>query len=184
MINAQTVNKLSSALKPITDEQEANAAVALILRATDEYFQILLVKRVQNAKDPWSGQMALPGGKREVKDVNLKATIIRETFEETRLHIEKGRFLGVTSVVYSSPVLDLCILPFVVILPQEQSIKLNANELESFMWVPVEKLARSKATTHVRIDKVPAFVFEGAVVWGITHRILSDFLEIIEKANT
>lgn len=182
MINAQTIAKLPSVLRPVTEEQQANAAVALILRPADEDYQVLLVKRVQNPKDPWSGQMALPGGKREASDTNLKATVIRETFEETGLHIENAQFLGVTTSVYSKPVVGFCILPFVVVLSQPQEIKLSTSELDSFMWVPIRKLQQSKATAQVRVDKVPAFVFENVVVWGITHQILSDFLEAAEKA--
>jgi len=182
LVNAQTIAKLPLVLKPVSEEHQANAAVALILKPTDEDFQVLLVKRVQNPKDPWSGNMALPGGKREPEDATLKATAIRETYEETGLHIENAQFLGVTRAVYSRPVLGLCILPFVVVLADVQEIKLSSSELESFIWVPIEKLSQSKATTQVRIDKVPAFIFENVVVWGITHQILSDFLDATEKA--
>ena len=183
MVSAQTISRLPSVLRPISEEQQANAAVSLILRPADGDFQVLLVRRCENPKDPWSGNMALPGGKREAHDSDLKATVIRETFEETGLHIENSQFLGVTSAVYSRPVLSFCILPFVVVLAESQEIKLNLKELESYMWVPIGKLSKSKAAAQVRIDKVPAFVLENVVVWGITHRILSDFIEAIEKTK-
>jgi len=178
LVTAQTIAKLPLVLKPVTEEQGANAAVALILKPSTDDFQVLLVKRVHNPKDPWSGHMALPGGKRDACDANLKETIIRETFEETGLHIKNAQFLGVTSLVHSTPVAGFHILPFVILLSTNpQEIKLSNSELDSFMWVSTEKLAQSKAIAQVRIDKVPAFVFENVVIWGITHRILNDFFE-------
>lgn len=55
------MEKLSKGLRPISDEQNANAAVALLLKPKNEGFTVLFVKRVENLADPWSGQMAFPG---------------------------------------------------------------------------------------------------------------------------
>jgi 8-oxo-dGTP diphosphatase len=65
LVSAEAIAKLPSALEPISDEQGANAAVALLLKPRRNDFDVLLVKRVKNPSDPWSGQMALPGGIRE-----------------------------------------------------------------------------------------------------------------------
>ncbi|MBU7027997.1 MAG: hypothetical protein HXS48_13765, partial [Theionarchaea archaeon] len=67
-----TIKKLSRVLKPVTEEQNATAAVVILLTLVDDDIRILFVKRVENPRDPWSGQMALPGGKREAEDKSLK----------------------------------------------------------------------------------------------------------------
>ena len=52
------------------------AAVALILApgAGDE-LELLLIERAKRSGDPWSGQMALPGGRREESDDSLLDTV-------------------------------------------------------------------------------------------------------------
>jgi hypothetical protein len=47
-------------LKVFTEEQDADASVALLLKIVDQDLAALFVKRVENPTDPWSGQMALP----------------------------------------------------------------------------------------------------------------------------
>ena len=183
MVSAETIAKLPAVLKPISDEQGANAAVALLLEHRQNDFDLLLVKRVENPADTWSGQMALPGGKRELVDLNLKDTVVRETLEETGVALGRCRFLGVLGAVRSEPKFDYVILPFVVLLEDEPDLKLSAAELEKFIWVPYEKVERSRNTAEFSFGAVPAFVLVDAVVWGITYKILSEFIEAVEEAS-
>jgi 8-oxo-dGTP diphosphatase len=183
LVSVETIAKLPTVLKPISDEQGANAAVALLLKHRRNDFDLLLVKRVENPADTWSGQMALPGGKRELGDLSLKDTIVRETLEETGVALGRCRFLGNLGAVRSEPKLDFVILPFVVLLEDEPELKLNAAELETSIWVPYEEVVRSRDTAELSFGLVPAFVLVDAVVWGITYRILSEFVEAVEEAS-
>ncbi len=183
MVRARAIERLPTALKPISDEQDANAAVALLLKRRRNDFDLLLVRRVESSLDPWSGQMALPGGKREPKDESLKATAVRETLEETGVVLDGCRFLGVLDAVRSEPKPDFRILPFVILLGAEPKLKLNKSELETFIWVPYEAVAKSKDVVEFGFGKVPALIFADAVVWGVTYRILSKFVEAVEKVT-
>jgi 8-oxo-dGTP pyrophosphatase MutT (NUDIX family) len=71
--------RLTEMLKQTSEKQDVHAAVVVLLRATNQDFQVLFVKRAENSGDPWSGQTALPGGKRDPEDRNLKETVVRET---------------------------------------------------------------------------------------------------------
>ena len=183
MVNPETIHKLPRVLRPVSEEQGANAAVALILKPKDNDFEILLVKRAKNPADPWSGQIALPGGKRDPKDQSLKATVTRETLEETGINLENHLFLGVSTVLESEPKRGLCILPFIILLQRDEEITLNRNELEAYMWIPYERIIHSKGTFKYSFARVPAFLLEKDVVWGITHRILSDFNQAVQEAQ-
>ena len=55
------------------------AAVALLL--TPDPDRLLLIRRAEREGDPWSGHLALPGGRRDESDTDLLATALRETFE-------------------------------------------------------------------------------------------------------
>ncbi|MCL4429684.1 MAG: CoA pyrophosphatase [Chloroflexi bacterium] len=183
MVNPETVAKLPFALRPVSDEQGANAAVALLLKPNHGDFEVLLVKRAVHPADVWSGQMALPGGKREPQDSDLKAVVARETIEETGINLSIGRFLGVLTAVQSVPRRDLRILPFVVQLEKKPEIALN-SELEWYTWVPYEQIAQSEGKSMQQGFEVSAFLLPNAVVWGITYKILSDFIKTVEAAKT
>ena len=183
MVSAEVIAKLPTVLKPISNQQGVNAAVALLLKPKRNDFDLLLVKRVENPSDPWSGQMAFPGGKREPKDTSLKDTVMRETMEETGITLDQRCFLGVLNAVRSEPKPDFKILPFVVLLEDEPKLKLNKAELETFIWVPYEEVVQSKGIVEFSFGKVPAYIFADAIVWGVTYKILSEFVEAVEVSH-
>lgn len=176
------IERLSKKLKPVSEEQNANAAVALLLKPKRRGLSVLFVKRVENLADPWSGQMAFPGGKRDVKDVNLKQTVVRETLEETGVNLLVGcRFLGVLSALSSRPRPDLRVLPFVVLLGREPVIKLNAKELEGFVWISLDEIIKHRGSAKLSFGEVPAFVVGSIVIWGLTYRMLENFIDVYQR---
>lgn len=184
MVNAEVIAKLPAVLKPVSNEQQANTAVSLLLKPRRGDFDLLLVKRVENPSDTWSGQMALPGGKREPKDESLKDTAVRETWEEIGVAVGTCRFLGVLDAVKSEPMPKFKILPFVVLLEDEPRLKLNKAELETFIWVPYEEVSsQRKGTVQFSFGEVPAYIFAEGIVWGITYNILSEFIQAVEAAQ-
>ncbi|HAD74352.1 MAG TPA: hypothetical protein DCG16_01120, partial [Gemmatimonadetes bacterium] len=75
-------------------EGHTEAAVSLIIRASAE-LDVLLIKRAESERDPWSGHIALPGGRRDTEDASLAHTAIRETSEETGVELStSGWSLG------------------------------------------------------------------------------------------
>ena len=179
LTHTDIVKKLAQHLGQMSSEQGANAAVALLIKgATDP--NILFVKRIQNPTDPWSGQIALPGGKRDGKDKNLKDTVIRETLEETGINLERCRFLGVMSVQKSTPRPEIKVLPFVIFLEHKPAITLSERELEKYVWIPIEQLAQNKSTVTFSFGESPAYVINDTVIWGLTHRIIEELMQILE----
>jgi len=177
LVSDSGIEKLSKALRPVSDEQGANAAVALTLKLGKAELSVLFVKRVENPADPWSGQMAFPGGKRDATDLNVKQTVIRETFEETGISLLDGcRFLGVLTALQSKPKHGLIILPFVVLVEHEPRIKLNEKELEGFAWISLSEIIRGKGFAKFSFGDVPAYTVGSTVIWGLTYRILEDFI--------
>jgi 8-oxo-dGTP pyrophosphatase MutT (NUDIX family) len=176
-----TVNteKLSEALKQTSESVDANAAVVVLLKATKQGFQVLLVKRAEKHSDPWSGQTALPGGKRSPEDRNLKETVVRETVEETDINLLEGcRFLGAMEPLRSTQRPEMKVLPFVVILEKEQAIELN-EELTEYFWTPLKELSKHKGTANFSFGEYPAYIIENSVIWGLTYRILNKLLSQI-----
>ena len=170
-----SVEELSTNLRSVSDKRDANASVALLLKLEGGRPYVLFVRRVQDSSDPWSGQIALPGGKREPKDKDLKETVIRETLEETSINLlDNCRFLGVMSTFQSKPRPghEIKVLPFVILVKDEPSIRLNEKELEEYFWFPLEELVRNRATAKFSFGEVPAFIIGSTVIWGLTYRIV------------
>jgi 8-oxo-dGTP pyrophosphatase MutT (NUDIX family) len=177
------IERLSKMLKPISEGEDADAAVALLLKPADQALQVLFVKRVESSDDPWSGQMAFPGGKRDAKDQTLKQTVVRETLEETNIDLlNHCRFLGVMANFRSTQRPDMKILPFVFLLERDPSIRLN-EELEGFVWISLEELIHSRSIAKFSFGEVPAYAVRGIVIWGLTYRILEKFVRLLQCSH-
>jgi 8-oxo-dGTP pyrophosphatase MutT (NUDIX family) len=173
------LEKLSKLLKSTKESVDANAAVVVLLREAVQDFQVLLVKRAEKSDDPWSGQTALPGGKRSPEDRDLKETVVRETLEETSINLLDGcRFLGTIESLRSTRRPEMKILPFVVLLEEEKIISLN-EELTGYFWVPLKELAQHGETAKLSFGEYPAYIIENHVIWGLTYRILNKFIDIL-----
>jgi len=175
------VRNLSRVLRSVSEEQGANAAVAVLLKQEKGDFSVFFVKRVENPVDPWSGQMAFPGGKRDPKDVNLKQTVVRETLEETGINLlDRCQFLGVLTALRSRPRPDLRILPFVVLTDYEPIVRLNQKELKDFLWVQLKELIQSKTFVKFDFGEVPAYSVRNEVIWGLTYNILENLFTVLK----
>ena len=74
-----------------------SASVAVIFRNLDGGEEaVLLIRRAEREGDPWSGQVAFPGGMVSVADESFEATARRETLEEVGIDLspKTAAFLG------------------------------------------------------------------------------------------
>ncbi|MCU0621465.1 MAG: CoA pyrophosphatase [Gemmatimonadales bacterium] len=156
------------------------AAVAAILVPDPDV--LLLVRRAERSGDPWSGQMALPGGRQD-PDEDLLFTAIRETAEEVGVVLPPESLLGVLDdVAPRTPVLPpIAVRPFVFRLRQRPPLHASA-EIAASSWVPLEVLVAAENRAMVEVEsragrlRVPAYRLAEGTVWGMTERIVSDLL--------
>jgi 8-oxo-dGTP pyrophosphatase MutT (NUDIX family) len=196
-----TIEHLRSALHSdedaLLDGTRQQAAVTLLLRNHTGLAELLMIKRALNPKDFWSGHLALPGGRRQLEDADLKTTAIRETREEVGIDIyDGGEILGRldTVVPVSTRIPDITITPYVAISPPYYHSKhidsgdtpLNINhEVALAFWIPVaflKKDGRSSAVSHLiegHKYEWPAYASIHGPVWGLTERILTQFLSLL-----
>ena len=168
------------------EEDTPQAAVALIVRGNRE-LEVLLIKRADSERDPWSGHIALPGGRRDDDDGTLLLTAIRETMEEVGLDLErKARLLGrLDAVGPASPRLPpLMVTPFVFGITSEAEAYVASPEVAEVFWVPVCELSSPDSRSTVEIPlpggprEFPCYRVAGQVIWGLTYRMIEQFLEI------
>lgn len=157
------------------------ASVSIIIRDR-EFPNVLLIKRAERSGDPWSGQIAFPGGRTESGDKTARDTAIRETLEEVGIDLnESGEFLGYGAVA-TTHTGTMDVVPSVFVLREGVVVKPN-EEVASFRWVDLEDLLApaAKSTYGLSNDgrpvRMPAYVVGDYIVWGLTYRILSTMLE-------
>lgn len=170
------------------DGAPARAAVALALRVSpDSEPEILLIRRATREGDPWSGQVALPGGRWSPNDESLQVTAYRETAEETGLDLyADGVVLGVLDELRPrTPTLPpIIVTPFVVLTGGSGTLTPN-HEVDSAFWIPLRLLQDPAIARESSVQvrgatwRVPSFVFGEYVVWGMTERILRQLLELL-----
>jgi 8-oxo-dGTP pyrophosphatase MutT (NUDIX family) len=163
------------------------AAVAVILAPDPD--SILLIRRAEREGDPWSGHMALPGGRQDPTEPNLVTTAIRETAEEVGLALAIKHLIGsLDDVVPRTPSLPpIAVRPYVFALDHRPGLRLNP-EVASARWVPLDLLLHPDTYHSVQLEirgesrEFPAYRLDDSVVWGMTERILSSLFEHLRKA--
>jgi 8-oxo-dGTP pyrophosphatase MutT (NUDIX family) len=169
------------------------AAVALVLReGASAGLELLFIRRAEHEKDPWSGHMGFPGGRREPQDADLPATAVRETREETSLDLaDDGQRIGaldeVVAMARGRPV-DLVIAPFVFRL-RAGGDGAPSHEVVSLHWLPLERLLSpgTRSTLQYQHEgtalELPCLRIDGLVIWGLTYRMFESLRTILGEAG-
>jgi 8-oxo-dGTP pyrophosphatase MutT (NUDIX family) len=181
------------------DPPPRRAAVALVLRPAPnasaapagaaDALDLLFVQRAVYPGDPWSGHVAFPGGRAEPGDADLWHTAARETWEETGLDLRAEHPLGALDELYPrTPVLPpVVVRPYVAVLgPSAAAGPLTLSaELADAFWVPLAALAEPGVDAEREVAardatlRVPSYAVAGRTVWGMTERILRQFLGVL-----
>ncbi|MFB3103495.1 MAG: CoA pyrophosphatase [Pseudomonadales bacterium] len=160
------------------------AAVAVILRETDDGLEILFIKRSETPGDPWSGHMAFPGGHEDPEDEDLKQAAVRETLEEIGLDLSAHDYLGALDhqrAMARGRELDMLIAPHVFEVRGDPSFTLN-YEVDEVVWAPMARMLSNElhaTETKPMAGKPTIFngyrLTGGHFVWGLTYRMLKQF---------
>ena len=181
--------QLQKKLLPISTEteQERNESLAAVLilmtdPTPDRGSQVLLTKRTERV-ETHKGQMSFPGGFREPADASWLATALRETWEEVGMCQEEIRMLGRLDPVWTKNQVKM--LPFVGAISHRETFKINTEEVEKTIWLPVQVLLE-KGIQPVQIPFGAARIesvgihWEGELIWGATAKILEQLWTILK----
>lgn len=174
----------------VTEPGLRRAAVAMILRDSPAGIEILFIRRADHPGDPWSGQMAFPGGRSEPDDADLRVTAMRETVEEIGLDLAAaGEYLGpldeVRAMARMRP-MNLAIAPFVFRLRGAATHRLSP-EVTSVHWLPLEELLGERWRSVMDYEhegarlQFPCLRRDGLVIWGLTYRMFAGFGEVVTR---
>ena len=176
----------------VTDAVRSRAAVAIVLREGSEGLEALFIRRAEHPRDPWSGQVAFPGGRSEPGDADLAETARRETLEEIGLDLgQAAERLGPLDEVRAMARLrpmDLSIMPFVYRLREAVPATLSP-EVTSLHWLPLRALLDPAAASTMEYVqeattlRFPSLDVGGLVIWGLTYRMFTGLAERLREAG-
>lgn len=161
------------------------SSVLLLLYPVDNEISMVFIQRPEY-QGVHSGQIGLPGGKREPEDASLVETALRESQEEVGVVPDDIRVVGQLSDLYIPPSKFL-VSPVVGYSLTRPAFRRDPGEVDEIIELKVKELFNehaSRVTKHkvglgIQI-KTPSYVVNGHVIWGATAMILSEFEELIK----
>ncbi|MBP1934666.1 NUDIX hydrolase [Ammoniphilus resinae] len=150
------------------------------------------------------GEICFPGGRIEEEDLNEEAAAIRETCEELGVSANDLEIIGQLDVFVTPHTI---IYPYLSLLKEGTPLHPDPDEVAELFTVPLEFLVDNQPDLHLvpiemkppedfpfdlipngkyykwRKAQIPEYFYRyrDKVIWGITARILHDFLEKLKK---
>ena len=178
------------------------ASVLIPIVKKDNMHYILFQVRSKNLKSQ-PNEISFPGGKIENNESPLDA-VIRETCEELGTNVKNVNIISEIDLLITPG--DMIIHPFVGYINNIDSLHINKDEVDHIFLVPLSYLLKHKPSLYnneVKVipndnfpyDIIPNkkdykfatsnyrvlfYKYENYVIWGITAKILENFLEFLE----
>lgn len=176
--------------QPIDEFAGLRAAVSIVLRMKAGSTEILFIVRALRDGDPWSGQIAFPGGHSEPQDGSMRETAERETIEETGIDLKKvASYLGEIEPINATPRKtgkELKVYPFVYLLDDpDPLIDLNC-EVSDIIWGSFGDMYRGDSQTeHIfeldgKEQYFPGYDLGLHIVWGLTYRMIHILFKTVD----
>ena len=166
---------------PPPDGDALVAATALVLAADGEGdAELLFIERVSRRGDRWSGQMALPGGKRDPEDPDLAATAVRETAEEVGVVLPPA--IGRLDDLLPPSGRSGHVATFVHLVEGRPPTVPEPGEVASVVWIGLRHLfdpVNSTRHFHGGLGPFAGIAKDRHTVWGLTLGTLRNFATVI-----
>lgn len=160
------------------------AAVLLLLHNQGGEPHVIFQKRTDKV-DAHKGQISFPGGGRDPEDPHLLHTALRETHEEIGLpphHVEVlGRLDDLKTIS------NFAVTPYVGWCDEHPfEWQFSHDEVAYLLEVPLSHLrdpanfVPERRMFQGRESLMPAYAWQGELIWGATARMLTNFLDLLE----
>lgn len=173
-------------LDPPSAEKINEAGVLMLLFPDKGELNTVFIRRPSFMKNH-AGQIAFPGGQFELKDRNLMETALREAEEEIGINAKQIEIIGQLSPFYVR-VSNFFIQPFIGWTPDIPAFQIDTNEVTGIHIIPIDdfvnpgSLQSQKVDTTQGFNEFPGYLIDDIFIWGATAMILSEFIEVYEKA--
>ena len=169
---------------PLPPTREHKAAAVLLPLMVHGGESALLYTRRNDRMKTHAGQVAFPGGRLDHSDQDLVSAALRETYEEVGIHPTKIHVLG-SFPGRRTLQTDIMVTPFVGVVSDGVETRPDPKEVAEIFYVPLTALRDKRYRTRVqpagstRLGHLPAIVYEGRTIWGLTYYLTLSFLGLI-----
>lgn len=165
------------------------SAVVIGLRETSNGLEFLMLKRAKRKGDPWSGDMAFPGGKMSHSDENYLATALRETHEETGVLLSEEMVIGQLSDVFTRNHRNNKIMRVSVFVARwlDQASIEHSHESVDEQWFPLAYFSpRNREQMQWKLPAsiplkmhVPVYYYDQYRVWGLSLFMIDELYRLL-----
>lgn len=162
------------------------AAVNVIFYQKNNEWYFPLMVRTTNERDRHSGQISLPGGKKEDFDENFEQTAQRETFEEMGIEVHYNRIIRELSPIFIPPS-NFYVRAFISYTKKNPQFILQKSEAVELIEFPLTTLLELSDQPEMMVlpssngVEVPVINFNNYIIWGATSMILSELSYLLKK---
>ncbi|WP_368345134.1 CoA pyrophosphatase [Pelagovum sp. HNIBRBA483] len=171
--------------RPVVSVSQLKPA-AVLVPISLERRSVILTKRSARLRHH-AGQIAFPGGKKDLTDATLESAALRESFEEIGLHPKDVIVLG--ALPEHETVTAFSVTPFVGLVSQDYLPKREIGEVDEIFEVPLDFLAKPDSFRiegrrwQGRKRYYYAAPYGPYYIWGATARILRAFADRLHDAG-
>src|ERR1043166_2984585 len=118
------------------------AAAVAFVRDSPQGIEVYLSRRPAHFRY-YPGAFVFPGGRRDANDADIRATAVREVFEEVGIVIDAARLVPLRDIhtsAHAGPVYHM--LTFAYSVEGEFVTSLNADEIEEEIWIAAVQAVR------------------------------------------
>ena len=161
------------------------SAVLILLFAENNKLKVVFIKRAEY-DGVHSGQIAFPGGKKEVYDTDFMATALREANEEIGVEPHQVEIIGQLTDLFIPPS-NFLVKIFVGYCTQKPAYKPDKREVQAVIEIDLDKFYSESAVTEKEFMakalnttiKAPCYSVDNVVIWGATAMIMSELLDTL-----
>ena len=189
MVNLITTYNLLGCIKNVRDAGDSNRSIlgyseasilVIFINNYDKNESYILLTQRKNNLRKHAGQIAFPGGRKEIEDKTLLETVVRETEEEISLSRENYDIIGYFPKFYTGT--GYVVTPYIALMKElsnwENLIKPNADEVKKIFIPKSQQLLlpeyhiREKPPIKSSMSMTWRINYQNENIWGLTARVL------------
>jgi 8-oxo-dGTP pyrophosphatase MutT (NUDIX family) len=189
MVNLITTYNLLGCIKNVRDAGDSNRSIlgyseasilVIFINNYDKNESYILLTQRKNNLRKHAGQIAFPGGRKEIEDKTLLETVVRETEEEISLSRENYDIIGHFPKFYTGT--GYVVTPYIALMKElsnwENLIKPNADEVNKIFIPKSQQLLlpeyhiREKPPIKSSMSMTWRINYQNENIWGLTARVL------------
>ncbi|MDC0548864.1 CoA pyrophosphatase [Alphaproteobacteria bacterium] len=189
MVNLITTYNLLGCIKNVRDAGDSNRSIlgyseasilVIFINNYDKNESYILLTQRKNNLRKHAGQIAFPGGRKEIEDKTLLETVVRETEEEISLSRENYDIIGHFPKFYTGT--GYVVTPYIALMKElsnwKNLIKPNADEVKKIFIPKSQQLLlpeyhiREKPPIKSSMSMTWRINYQNENIWGLTARVL------------